>query len=235
MDLDLLMELAKAAPEIEYSAPEIPRLPAGSKVRIAVANDSAFCFNYRDNLELMRDMGAELVTFSPIKDNKLPEGVNGLILYGGYPEVYARGLSENTSMLDSIREAIKGGMPYLAECGGFMYLHKTMEGMDKVFYPMVGVIEGEVSYTGSLKRFGYITLDSGESEIFGHTGVSCRAHEFHYYDSTCNGDTFLAKKPLSNRSWRCCITDERSVAGFPHFYYYSNPEYIYSFLEKCKT
>lgn len=235
VDLGLLTEIAGSAPEIEYSNPEIPRLSPDEKVRIAVANDSAFCFNYRDNLELMRDMGAELVTFSPIADKELPDGVCGLILYGGYPEVYAKELSENTSMIESIRKAIQGGMPYLAECGGFMYLHKSMEGMDKKFYPMVGVIDGEVRYTGSLKRFGYITLDSEGNEIFGRSGVSCRAHEFHYYDSTDNGETFLAQKPLSNRSWRCCKSDERSVAGFPHFYYYSNPEYIYSFIKKCKT
>ena len=233
VNLDLLMELAKAAPEIEYSAPEIPKLPEGSKVRIALANDSAFCFNYRDNLELMRDMGAELVPFSPIADKELPEGVNGLILYGGYPEVYAKELSENKTMIESIRKAIKGGMPYLAECGGFMYLHKTMEGMDKKLYPMVGIIDGEVRYTGSLKRFGYITLDSEETQVFSHKGVKCHAHEFHYYDSTDNGETFSAKKPLSNRNWRCCKVDDKSVAGFPHFYYYSNPEYIFSFLKRC--
>ncbi|MBR5337714.1 MAG: cobyrinate a,c-diamide synthase [Lachnospiraceae bacterium] len=233
LDLDMMINIAKSAKPLEYSEPVIPHLPEGKNLKIAVANDAAFCFHYRDNLELIKDMGAEVVFFSPLKDKALPEGVDGLILYGGYPEVYAANLSGNVSMMDSIREAIKGGLPYLAECGGFMYLHKEMEGMDAKIYPMVGVIDGEVHMTGKLTRFGYVTLDSGDTEVFGNTGVTCRAHEFHYYDSSANGESFTAKKLLSERSWRCCHVTERSVAGFPHFYYYSNPEFIYSFLKRC--
>ena len=233
LDLGLLIEIANSAKPLEYNEPEIPRLPKGARVRIGVANDEAFCFHYRDNLELIKDMGAEISFFSPLRDKTLPEGINGLILYGGYPEVYAGDLSSNTSMTDSIRSAIDYGMPYLAECGGFMYLHKAMEGMDGKRYPMVGVIDGEAHMTGSLKRFGYVTLDSGKTDVFGKVDVKCRAHEFHYYDSSCNGRAFTATKPMSSRHWECCHVSDRSVAGFPHFYYYSNPDFIYSFLARC--
>lgn len=136
--------------------------PGSAGVRIAVAMDEAFCFYYQDNLDLLEQMGAELVFFSPLHDPGLPGHTDGLIIGGGYPELYAKRLSENTSMKEQICRALKGGMPYLAECGGFMYLHERMEDMEGNAYPMCGCIAGESYRTPKLSRFGYITLTANQ-------------------------------------------------------------------------
>lgn len=232
IDLDALVELGSQAPELETEEPKLPGFHG--KVRVGIARDEAFCFHYRDNLELLERLGAELVYFSPIHDTKIPERVEGLILYGGYPELYAKALSENVRMRESIREAILQGMPYLAECGGFLYLHESLEDMEGNSYPMAGVIPGKAYKTSRLGRFGYITLESEKRTILGPEKTVCRGHEFHYFDSTNNGEDFLAKKPLSDRSWSCIHGTEQGLAGFPHIYYYSNPEIAVNFLKACE-
>ncbi len=302
------------------------------RVRIAVAMDEAFCFYYQDNLDLLELMGAEIVPFSPLHDKKLPDRTDGLLLGGGYPELYAKALSENTAMKAQIRDRIEEGMPYLAECGGFMYLHETMEDMEGNAYPMCGCIEGEAYRTPKLSRFGYITLevaeggktslasgqkkaaeggktslateqkeaveggktslateqkevaedgktlsapeqketacehnagkktgdtagDANRSGLFFAErqtipipaisansamhlllaeGQTIRAHEFHYFDSTNPGSSCTAKKPTGSRQWSCIHGTDRSMAGYPHLYYWSNPEFAYRFLEKVR-
>jgi cobyrinic acid a,c-diamide synthase len=200
-------------------------------IRIGVAKDEAFCFFYEDNLQLLKKMGAELIYFSPIHDEKIPEKLDGLLLNGGYPELYARKLGENKSMRQSVRDMLTGGLPCIAECGGFLYLHDQMEDKEGTPYPMVGVISGEAHYTGKLSRFGYITLSEGTA--FGQNVGPMPAHEFHYYDSTNCGESFLAEKPLSKRSWRCIHTSDTLLAGFPHNYFYGNIKLAEAFYEKC--
>ena len=107
-------------------------------MRIGVARDESFCFFYEDNFRLLREMGAELIFFSPMHDARLPENLDGLLLYGGYPELNGSVLEKNEAMRREIRDRILDGMPCMAECGGFMYLHEEMEGMDGEFYRMAG-------------------------------------------------------------------------------------------------
>ena len=179
LDIEAIIQLAKEAPELSYepleeentkqsslsSVKEVLKWKSSKKLRIGLAKDEAFCFFYEDNLDLLRAMGAELVPFSPIHDAHLPENLDGLLLYGGYPELNTQALEENKFMREEIAEAIKGGMPCLAECGGFMYLHDQMEGMDGKFYQMTGVIPGKVWRTPKLTRFGYITLTQNEETV----------------------------------------------------------------------
>lgn len=237
LDLDGIIALAAQAEEFFYETPKIPKLPVEAESRpvtIGIARDEAFCFYYRDNLELMEEMGARLSFFSPMEDRHLPQGLDGLIFYGGYPELYAEKLSRNETMKEDIRRALKGGTPYLAECGGFMYLHESMEDMEKNVYPMVGQIPGRAYLTGRLGRFGYLTLEAKKKQILGEKGGSCKAHEFHYFDSTSNGADFHAAKPKASREWDCIHADGQGAAGFPHLYYYSNPEMIFQFLLACE-
>lgn len=201
------------------------------RLRIGVANDEAFCFFYQDNLDLLRELGAELVEFSPMKDKELPAGLDGLILNGGYPELDAKILSDNESMRFSIARAIEAGLPTIAECGGFLYLHETLKDMEGDPYPMTGIIPGTASYTGHLTRFGYATLSGGK--IFGQDVGPIRTHEFHYYDSEDPGDEYLAEKPTGKRSWRCIHSTETLYAGFPHLYFYANPRVAAAFLIAC--
>ena len=203
----------------------------------AVAKDEAFCFLYEDNLKLLEELGAEITFFSPLHNAKVPENADGLLLPGGYPELFAAGLSENSEMLASIRSCEKKAIPILAECGGFMYLHQEMQDMEGKTYPMAGVINAVAYRTEKLGRFGYITLDLNEEQAEARNiwqqGFPVRAHEFHYFDSTDPGSACLAKKPAGKRSWSCSYAKDGSLMGFPHLYYYSNPMFAFRFLENC--
>ena len=201
-------------------------------VRIGLASDDAFCFFYQDNLELLQEMGAELIPFSPLYDKQIPENLSGLLFYGGYPELYAEELSKNESMKTSIKKALNSGIPCIAECGGFMYLQEYIRDESGTEFPMVGFLEGKSYPTGSLKRFGYVNLTGGR--IFGKETGGIPAHEFHYYDSEVCGEAFLAEKPMSNRSWKCMISTDTVLAGYPHIHYYGNEKIPENFLEQCR-
>lgn len=182
--------------------------------RIAIAWDEAFCFYYQADLEALEQAGWELFPFSPLHDDHLPcPGLTGIYLGGGYPEVYAKGLSENRAMLEQIRLARAQGVKILAECGGFLYLHETLEGTDGHFYPMAGLIKARGYRTGKLSRFGYITLWDQEGREM------ARGHEFHYWDSTLPGEDLRAVKPVSGKSWDCMHVTDKMIAGFPHLYH----------------
>ncbi|MDO4268195.1 MAG: cobyrinate a,c-diamide synthase [Eubacteriales bacterium] len=243
LDLDGIWDLAGKAgslPEENQSLPEENgSLPgeAGRKLlrpscpprRIAVARDEAFSFYYEENLELLRESGWELAFFSPLKDEALPEKAGAVLLGGGYPELYAAELSANTAMLRQIRRAAGQGVKILAECGGFLYLHKTLEGEDGIRYPMAGLIDGDGFKKGKLGHFGYITLSDQRTGT--RTLPPIKGHEFHYWDSTSPGTDFLAEKPVTGRSWSCMHVTDQMAAGFPHLYYPSCPQWILSFLE----
>ena len=235
-NIEQILEIAKSAPKLEYDVEsDIKQKFTEKTIRIGVARDEAFCFYYEDNLDLLRAMGAQIVPFSPLHDAKLPENLHGLLIGGGYPELYAKQLSENETMKESFRRQIKAGMPYLAECGGFMYLHETMEDMKKERWQMVGVLPGHAFYTGKLGRFGYVELTAQKEQILGEAGETIRAHEFHYFDSSENGDAFRAQKPRRKRGWDCMQASETHAAGFPHLYYYSNPAFAANFVKACRN
>lgn len=163
--------------ETVYPAYKPPPKPS---VRLAVAMDEAFCFYYKDNLELLESYGAEIVPFSPLKDGGLPEGISGVYLGGGYPEMYARGLSFNDFVKHDIAQAAKAGIPIYAECGGLMYLTRGITDLDGVYYPMAGVLPTRARMLGGRKALGYreVTVTAGDT-IFPEGGKA-RGHEFHY-------------------------------------------------------
>lgn len=224
-DIDRILRIAGEAEA--FKKPAEPRWQPyrGDRVRVGVASDEAFCFYYRDNLELLEEFGAEPVYFSPLKDRALPEGISGLILGGGYPELHAKELSENKAMLQEIRKAYLAGMPCLAECGGFLYLHKELEGTDGVMYPMAGVFPFSARRTERLQRFGYITLAAEKGTALLGPGEEIRGHEFHYWESEDPGRSFHARKP-SGRGWDCMHVNGGQAAGFPHLYYPSAPGFL---------
>ena len=234
LDLDAFLAMAVAASEFDYLAPEIPVLKNPGSVSVAVAEDEAFCFTYRDNLQLLEEMGARLVKFSPLHDRELPEGIRGLILSGGYPELHAKALSENTSMRTCVCRAIRGGLPCIAECGGFLYLHKSLEGADGKDYPLAGVLDARAYRREKLTRFGYVTLEALENQMLLETGMEIRGHEFHYWESESCGGSMRAKKPLRKRNWECVHGSGSLYAGFPHLFFYSNPIAAWNFLRKCE-
>ena len=207
---------------------EPPALPARAetppaRVRIAVAQDEAFCFTYAETLEAFRDAGAEVVFFSPLRDTALPENIGGLYLPGGYPELHARELSENTSLLREIKQKIESGLPTAAECGGFLYLGQSLTDAEGQSWPMAGVLPGEAKDAGRLVRFGYATLSADSDSLLFRAGESFPIHEFHHWDSTANGVALAAKKPVGGAEWRCGFVNEHFYAGFPHLYWAGTP------------
>ena len=232
VDLDSLIALANEAPDIEHKSIHIKKIY--DNINIAVAMDKAFCFYYADNLDLLREMGANIIPFSPINDEKLPENIDGLIIGGGYPEVYAKKLSHNKSMRNDIYEAITlKGLPTIAECGGFMYLNETLEDIEGTEFKMVGAIKGKSYKTNKLGRFGYISLTAQEDTLICKKGMSIKGHEFHYWDSTCNGQSFKAQKPMRKKNWLCINSINNLFAGYPHLHYYSNIDFASNFIHKC--
>ena len=207
---------------------EPPALPARAetppaRVRIAVAQDEAFCFTYAETLEAFRDAGAEVVFFSPLRDTALPENIGGLYLPGGYPELHARELSENTSLLREIKRKIESGLPTAAECGGFLYLGQSLTDAEGQSWPMAGVLPGEAKDAGRLVRFGYAALSADSDSMLFRAGESFPIHEFHHWDSTANGAALAAKKPVGGAEWRCGSVNEHFYAGFPHLYWAGTP------------
>ncbi len=242
LDVEGILKLAESAPPVGGSPGTVPCLPPAVHTqntgqprksgiteirRVAVARDEAFCFYYQENLDLLESLGWELIPFSPLKDHHLPgPGLTAILLGGGYPELYAKELSENQAMLEAVRTAYGQGVKLLAECGGFLYLHETLEGADGRSCPMAGIIKAAAYRTEKLSRFGYISLyDRQGNQV-------ARAHEFHYWDSTLPGTDLKAVKPLSARTWDCMYVTRQLIAGFPHLYYGSNPRWIREFLEE---
>lgn len=238
IDLDTILEIANNAPELEVGditdidSSDNNKSKDTEEIRIGYAYDQAFCFYYQENLQMLSNMGAILVPFSPLKDDKIPENLHGLLLGGGYPEVYAKELADNINMKKSIKEAIDSGIPCIAECGGFMYLHERMQGKDEKCYEMVGAVEGECFKTNRLIRFGYVTITANEQTSYSDKEEVIRGHEFHYWDSTNTGAHYTATK-TSGVSYPTIHAKDNLLAGYPHMYYYSNPKFAQRFIKMC--
>ena len=228
VDINGIFEIATQAETLQAQKPadvrQNSKFPSG--YRIGVARDAAFSFYYCENLRMLEDMGATLVYFSPLADAELPV-VDALIFGGGYPELYAKQLCENSSMRESILQALESGMPCHAECGGFLYLGKSLADAKGNVYEMVGFLDGAGFRTERLQRFGYVELAPQEADAFAVNTV-LRGHEFHYWDSTDCGDACLAWKPLSKqKTYPCMVKKKGTFAGFPHLYYAGAENFFY--------
>ena len=260
IDLDMLLDIAVEAEEITKTTntEQMQIQNQNNTVNIAVAMDEAFCFYYEDNLRLLEKCGAKLQYFSPLHDTKLPDNCDALLLGGGYPELYVKELSENVSMRESIKKAFRAGLPTVAECGGFMYLHKYIHDIcddtdeqnkadvqnnadtqyttdtqnDVSVSQLVGALDSECHFKGKLVRFGYIELAEKHNNFL-PPNEKIKAHEFHYYDSTDNGADCIATKPATGRSYDCVISHDNYWLGFPHLYYPSNPHFAESLVRKA--
>lgn len=231
LELDRLIELSEST-ELCFDSPKFPKFSFSAPPVIAVAEDGAFCFQYAENLDLLRKLGCEIVRFSPLEDSSVPD-CDGLILCGGYPELYAEWLFGNVSMLQSVRETItERGVPAIAECGGFMYLHERVFDNSGREFPGAGVIPGSAYKTDKLQRFGYAEMFPKWDSLLCGEGESLRVHEFHYWDSDNSGADFLARK-VDGREWDCGHCTGSLYAGFPHLYFYSDIRLAERFVRKA--
>lgn len=238
LDLELLLSIAGSAPELSVQrdllTPAPVCAPGERPLRIALARDEAFGFIYPDNLRLLRAMGAEVLPFSPLRDAAVPES-DGLLLYGGYPELHARELEENEPMRESIR-ALTSRAPTLAECGGFMALQQGIRDRESAqVRRMWGVLPGVSAWQGHLVRFGYTRVRMAKET--GEKARVIRAHEFHYYDcerAQDSGTACTSVRPPGGRTSPCMVSRGQVLAGWPHLYYYSCPEFARDFLVRCR-
>jgi len=210
---------------------------APDPVRIAVARDAAFCFVYQDNLRLLRESGAELCFFSPLRDSALPEGVCGIYLPGGYPELFAEPLAGNLLLKGMIRAAVEAGMPVYAECGGFIYLTRGVA-TDGVPHPFVGIFPVFTRMLPRRKALGYRQVELLAESVTGGTGTVARGHEFHYsemeqmpagiervYRVSRKG---IALEPEGYRYKNC-------LASYIHLHFGSSPAMAQSFVGHCRA
>lgn len=214
VNLDALLALAAPVQQMQ-THPE----PCAPRCRIAVARDAACSFYYADTLDALRSAGAELCFFSPLADAALPEEIGGLYMGGGYPELHAQEFANNKTMCAALLAAYESGMPMVLEGGGFLLMQQTLADPAGQQFPMAGALPGSAENAGRLQRFGYVHLTGKTDTLLLHAGEELPAHEFHYWNSTCNGTALHAQKPRSTRGWDCCCADERLYAGFPQLHF----------------
>jgi cobyrinic acid a,c-diamide synthase len=229
LDIDRILAHAAAAPAPPEGLPFPPSFAPGP-FRLAVARDEAFCFYYRDALDLLEEAGGQLVFFSPLSDTNLPDA-HGLYLGGGYPELHGARLAANVSMQQDIRRHVEAGLPTFAECGGFMALCGSLR-TDEGVFEMSGALEGDVFMTQHLTRFGYVTLTAKRQSVLAPQGWTGRGHEFHYSDGTNNGDGFIVSKS-DGRAWEGIHASKSLHAGYPHLHLCGDPRLAANFARAC--
>jgi cobyrinic acid a,c-diamide synthase len=204
-------------------------------IRIAVARDSAFNFYYQENMELLEANGAELVYFSPLAGEVLPENVDGLYIGGGFPEEFAEDLSKNEHVKASIREAIEQGLPTLAECGGFMFLTESIRTTEGITYPMVGIIPGAINMQNRLAALGYREILGEQGNFLIGEGDTAKGHEFHY--STFHPNIEEVPYAYQTKGMRGIQQEGymqgNLVAGYTHIHFASCPRVVENWVHKC--
>jgi cobyrinic acid a,c-diamide synthase len=233
LDVSKLLEM----PATVVSDEVLPGPPARqARIRLGVARDEAFCFYYQDNLDLLTHFGAELCFFSPVRDSNLPANVSGLYLGGGYPELYARKLAENEGLRREILAAAQRGMPIFAECGGFMYLARSIE-VEGRNYPMVEFYPFSTRMLPRRKALGYREVVLKEDSLLGPKGLKARGHEFHYSELIGNPGEVPDLFQLSSRKGIEVGTDgfmlDNTLAGYIHLHFGSNPAMAAHFVDSC--
>ncbi|NPV91104.1 MAG: cobyrinate a,c-diamide synthase [Firmicutes bacterium] len=238
IDLEGLLRLAAGAPDLPYAENPIESLDhdRGTPVKLAVASDRAFNFYYQDSLDLLEDMGAELIRFSPIGDGCIPPEAAGVYLGGGFPEVFAADLAANRPMLDSLNRRLNAGLPCYAECGGLMYLTGGMVDRSGAMRPMAGVLGGAARMTDKLQRFGYVEVRLKGHCLLGGPGDRIRGHEFHYseVDGVEAAHAYRITSAQGDREWEGGYIKNNVLAGYPHLHFWNNPRLALNFLDHCR-
>jgi cobyrinic acid a,c-diamide synthase len=205
-------------------------------IRIAVPYDKAFSFYYRENIELLKEAG-EVIYFSPLKDRELPENIDFLYIGGGYPEVFIKELSNNKSMLRSIRERLESGLGCYAECGGLMYLTSGIEDTDsKNVFEAVGFLTGHAYMTKKLQNFGYAKLKVEKENDVLPTGLEINCHEFHKSYVSLEEEKIygLIKETYdgSLKTWNCGYAKNNTLGAYGHVHFFGNMKMIKSLLDR---
>lgn len=238
INLSRIIKIGRRVKLLPYNKEEIfKKEHPKDYVTIAIAKDEAFNFYYQDNLDILRHLGAKIVTFSPLRDKELPEGIDGLYIGGGFPELFASGLSKNKRLKRLIYQKAEDGLPIYAECGGLMYLVEALIDFKKRKFPMVGVFKCAVSMGNRLHRMGYVSLRVIKDNILGRRGDRNRAHLFHW--SRLVGRTkhlSFAYEVIKDKDKIIYdgLVKKNVLAGYTHLHFASNVQFAKSFIKSCR-
>ncbi|XUX01185.1 MAG: cobyrinate a,c-diamide synthase [Dehalogenimonas sp.] len=238
IDLDQLLDLARKAPEfmLKQNAVLFPEHHIPARCRIAVARDEAFNFYYEANIEMLRAWGAEIVNFSPVSDNILPSGTNGVYIGGGFPEVFLRELESNVLMKQSIRDAVATGLPVYAECGGLMYLSQGIADFHGNRYEMVGLLPGYCEMQNKLQRLGYTKATALKSTPIASKDQPIRGHLFHWSKLDEPDQTVAAYQvsdPKEQLEGFVLGPENNLLASYLHLHFGSDPRLAQKFVESA--
>jgi cobyrinic acid a,c-diamide synthase len=232
-DLDSLGELHCGLELDETGVTRIESSRVDEGVRIGVPSDHAFSFYYEDNLDLLREQGAEIVRFSPLRDRSLPTGLDALYLGGGYPELHAERLSSNGQMIEEVRAFAASGRPIYAECGGMIYLSESLRTTEGVNYAMAGVLPLSIQMTGKLVQFGYVAVKFTEDCLLGSKGTTVRGHSFHYSSILSRGDmatSYHVRYSMSGKEELEGFRLGNVLASYVHLHLRANPTIAKDFV-----
>ena len=235
--LEAIRRLAMEAGDLFPRAlPSLAIKKCSNAPRIGVAQDRAFNFYYQANLDLLEELGARLVPFSPLCDAALPKGLSALYFGGGFPEVYAQELADNAPLLRQIRDQARSGLPIYAECGGLIYLSEELETFDGKRYSMAGAVPGKILMKQRLQNFGYKAGTLTRDSVLGVKGTVVRGHEFHYSDRIFDADEQCAYELLDRRSQKTVregFAQENLLASYLHLHFLANPAWAETFVSKA--
>ena len=234
IDLDRLLEVAQQADTPRVAPLAFPTELQPRRARIAVAQDKAFNFYYQDSLDLLEAWGAELVPFSPLEDAALPDGIGGVYIGGGFPELFARELADNTFMKQSVRDAHLDGRRIYAECGGLMYLGKSLTDFEGEAHRMVGLIPAKSSMSKGRLTLGYREVEAlGDGALLAK-GERVRGHEFHWSVADSPASPELATYAVRSQDGRIEGFRSGSLwASYIHVHMGSRPEMARRFVAEC--
>ncbi len=239
IDLDKLLESAtvRALPR-EALSQDTPPAATIHSIRLGVARDKAFCFYYQDNLDALREAGAEIVEFSPLHDPKLPAALDALYFGGGYPELFASQLSENGQMLASIKRRAQEGLPIYAECGGLMYLAREIVTKDGVSFPMARVLPLRVQMTDRLVNFGYAEVSFTSDCLLGPAGNKARGHSFHcsrIIEAEPVEHVYRTRNSMTGREEPEGFRSDNVLASYIHLHFLSSPGLADTFVKNIQS
>lgn len=233
LDIQEIIKIAESAPELTnlsvYNSSIIP-----SKVRIAWFKDRVFTFYYPENLEMLERCGAELVPVSSVDDKALPENIDGLYIGGGFPETNADSIVGNKSMMESVKEASEYGLPIYAECGGLIYLSRSLNYNDRS-YNMAGVFGIDLKMNEKPSGHGYAIVKIDKENPFFETGIELKGHEFHYSDPICWNVEIMSCMAVQRGTgaWnkRDGLIYKNTFATYVHIHALTNPKWAEKFVK----
>ena len=237
LDLDILLNATTY--NEPFQKPETPvRQTQFEGLRVGIARDQAFSFYYEDNLDVLREHGAEIVEFSPLTDSVLPKNLHALYFGGGYPELYAATLTENASLLHSIREFAETNKPIYAECGGLMYLAQKLTDLEGQTYLMAGILPIEIEMTKQLAHFGYADVEFTHDCLLGKMGTVVRGHSFHCSQIVAHDVlrcVYRVHYSISGRKEKEGFTRKQVLGSYIHLHFRSDHCLVSSFLQQADS